>query len=119
MYSEIFAELAGVTMPPPLQPPQEPPNFDTGRHAGTYLGHEHEHEVLDHDGVPGLRWAVTGSPAEVMPTAEGEYETIAAGKDLLLYREPGQHRWRPATFVQLPDGRPGLYIGLRADTRAI
>ncbi|GIE86476.1 serine hydrolase domain-containing protein [Actinoplanes regularis] len=118
LYSEIFAELAGVAMPSPLHPPQGSSGFDTGHHVGTYLGYNHEHEVLDDDGVPSLRWAATGSLVDVMPTTEGEYEAIAAGGDLLLYREPGQRRWRPATFVQLPDGRSGLYIGLRAYIRA-
>jgi CubicO group peptidase (beta-lactamase class C family) len=118
LYREVFAELAGVTMPPALRPPADPAHFDTSRHAGVYQAHDYQNEVFDLDGAPGLRWAATGSVREVMPAAEGSYETVAAGEDLLLYREHGTHRWYPATFLHLPDGRPGLHIGLRVYAKA-
>nr|GID83039.1 hypothetical protein Ade03nite_19630 [Actinoplanes derwentensis] len=117
LYSEIFSALAGVAMPAPLRPPGDPAVFDIRRHTGVYRGHDYENEVLDRNGAPGLRWAARGPLREVMPAAGGEYETVAAGPDLLLYREPGGHRWHPATFTRLPDGRPGLHIGLRVYVR--
>jgi CubicO group peptidase (beta-lactamase class C family) len=118
LFTEIFAELADTDMPPALQPPAGEVDFDIRQHAGRYLGYNDERQVRDDDGVPGLRWAVTGSLRDVMPDIEGEYETAAAAHDLLLYREAGQHRWLPATFVLLSDGRPYLYEGLRAFPRA-
>ncbi|WP_412749698.1 serine hydrolase domain-containing protein [Krasilnikovia sp. M28-CT-15] len=115
---EIFAELAGVSLPPLLQPKSDPEPFDLERHAGVYQGFEDNIEVVRHEGVPLLRWTFSGSLADVMPTTEGEYETVVAGRDLLLHRDPGQTRWRPATFVRLPDGRPCLYAGNRAYPQA-
>jgi CubicO group peptidase (beta-lactamase class C family) len=117
LFHEIFTDRAGFGPPEPLRPPGEPASFDLRRHAGVYRGHDYVNEVVDDDGVPGLRWAATGSVRDVMPAAGGAYETVAAGEDLLLYREPGGRRWHPATFMVLPDGRPGLHIGLRAYVR--
>lgn len=119
LYGEIFAELAGISMPPPLRPPSEAPqSFELLRHVGSYRGYEDDNELVERDGKPLLRWSVSGSLVDVMPAVGGEYETVAAGPDLLLYREPGQDRWRPATFTRLTDGRPCLYIGFRAYPRA-
>ncbi|GAB1692743.1 serine hydrolase domain-containing protein [Krasilnikovia sp. M28-CT-15] len=118
LYNEIFTELAGISMPPALKPPAGPAEFDVERHAGTYGGIDAQHEVLLRGSLPCLRWAVVGGLTDVMPSTGGEYETVAAERDVLLYREPGFHRWVPATFVQLPDGRPYLYAGLRAYPRA-
>lgn len=115
LFNEIFAELAGVTMPPALRPPTETPQrFRLERHVGVYRSYEDANELVERAGEPLLRWSASGSLVDVMPTTEGEYETVAAGPDLLLFREPGQGRWRPATFVRLADGSPCLYVGLRA-----
>jgi CubicO group peptidase (beta-lactamase class C family) len=114
LFDEIFTELAGTRMPSPLQPPADPVDFDLRQHAGVYEGYNDEHRVVDDGGAPRLAWAVTGSLTDVMPVTSGEYETVAAAPDLLLYREPGQDRWFPATVTRLPDGRPCLYAGLRA-----
>lgn len=118
LFSEIFTELAGIATPAPLRPPAEPVAFDLRRHAGVYGGHDYQNHVVDRDGHPALRWTATGALRAVMPAASGDYETVAAGPDVLLFREPGAHRWLPATFLTLPDGRPGLHIGLRAYIRA-
>lgn len=115
--NEIFAEFAGVSLPPLLQPEPAPEPFDIQRHAGVYEGFEDNIEVVQREGVPLLRWSFFGSLADVMPTTEGEYETVTAGPDLLLHRDPGHGRWRPATFAQLPDGRPCLFAGSRAYPR--
>jgi CubicO group peptidase (beta-lactamase class C family) len=115
--TEIFAELAGVSLPQPLKPEPNPEPFDLEQHAGVYEGFEDNIEVVQRDGLPLLRWRFLGSLADAMPTTEGDYETVTAGRNLLFHRDPGHGRWRPASFAQLPDGRPCLFAGSRAYPR--
>ncbi|MGH9059131.1 MAG: serine hydrolase, partial [Acidimicrobiales bacterium] len=53
LYREIFAELAGVTMPHPLEPPSTPVTVDATRHLGVYERAGSLTEVLA--GEDGLR----------------------------------------------------------------
>jgi CubicO group peptidase (beta-lactamase class C family) len=58
LYSEIFAELAGISMPPPLQPPaKRPEKFELERHLGLYRGYEDDNELVDRDGAPLIIWS--------------------------------------------------------------
>lgn len=116
--TEIFTEYAGVALPAPLRPEPGAQPFDFERHAGSYQGFEDTIELVQRAGVPLLTWSFSGSLANFMPTTRGEYETAVAGADLLLYRDPGHGHWRPATFVELPDGRRCLFAGRRAYPRA-
>jgi CubicO group peptidase (beta-lactamase class C family) len=115
LVTEIAGHYAGLTPPAPPQPPDEPTSFDIARHAGVYQRTDRRIEVVGHRGDPLLRWTITGPLAELAPATTGEYETAPADENLLLYREPGQHRWGIAAFYHLPDGRPCLHESLRAN----
>jgi CubicO group peptidase (beta-lactamase class C family) len=117
LYREIFAELAGVEMPPPIEPPAAPADADITPHLGRYERAGVLIEVLSgtekHDG-PTLRTTVTGPLAEITPEPVEEYRMTPADPDLWLVRSPGTQTWAPVTFYALPTGENYLHFGVRA-----
>jgi dipeptidyl aminopeptidase/acylaminoacyl peptidase/CubicO group peptidase (beta-lactamase class C family) len=117
LYREIFAELAGVEMPPPIEPPAEPADADITPHLGSYERAGVRMEVLNgtdkHEG-PTLRTTVTGPIAEITADPVEEHPMTPAGPDLWLVRAPGQQTWAPVTFYALPTGEKYLHFGVRA-----
>ncbi|HEY6496690.1 MAG TPA: serine hydrolase [Trebonia sp.] len=117
LYREIFAELAGVEMPPPIEPPAAPADADITPHLGRYERAGVLMEVLngtaDHEG-PTLRTTVTGPIAKITPNPVEEHPMTPAGPDLWLVRQPGTRTWSPITFYALPTGERYLHFGVRA-----
>jgi hypothetical protein len=121
LYREIFAELAGVEMPAPIEPPAEPVEADIAPHLGTYERAGVLMEVLagsEKTEGPTLRTTVTGPIAEMIPDPVTEYAMTPAGPDLWLVREPGTQTWAPVTFYALPTGEKYLHFGVRATPKA-
>ncbi|MET0233513.1 MAG: serine hydrolase [Kibdelosporangium sp.] len=114
LYREIFAALAGVTMPAPLSPPAEPVTVDLDRHVGTYERASSLIEVFRDDDGLRLRTTVTGPLAEMMPDKSQEYPMVPVNADLFLILEPGMQAWLPVTFYELPTGERYLHFGVRA-----
>ena len=73
LYREIFAELAGVEMPHPLEPPAEPVDGRRGAVPGTYERASVRLDVLERDGMPILRTEITGPLAALVPETVHEY----------------------------------------------
>jgi hypothetical protein len=121
LYREIFAALAGVEMPAPIEPPAEPVQADITPHLGRYERAGVAEEVLagtdKHDG-PTLRTTLSGPVAEMMPDPVSEYPMTPAGPDLWLVREPGTQTWATITFYALPTGEKYLHFGVRATPKA-
>jgi hypothetical protein len=116
LYREIFAELAGVTMPKPLAPPADVPAVDISRHAGSYERASARMEVFAGGGSPRLRLTLTGPIAELVPDPVEEYELVAVDPsgDLFVVREPSSLTWTPVTFYALPTGEQYVHFGVRA-----
>ncbi len=116
LYREIFAELAGVAMPSPLEPPADVPIVDITRHAGTYERASARIEVFAGDEAPRMRVTITGPIAELMPDPVEQYDLIAVNPsgDLFLIREPSALTWVPVTFYALPTGEQYVHFGVRA-----
>ena len=127
LYTEIFAELAGVAMPPAIQPPpvsanEGPVDADITPHLGNYERAGVLMEVLasteKHDG-PTLRTTVTGPLAAMVPDPVDEYAMTPVRPDLWLVREPGTETWAPVTFYALPTGEKYLHFGVRATPKVV
>jgi dipeptidyl aminopeptidase/acylaminoacyl peptidase/CubicO group peptidase (beta-lactamase class C family) len=116
LYGEIFAELAGITMPKPLSPPEEPVEADIAPHVGTYERASTRMEVLAGDDGPRMKATVTGPLAEVLPEKERvqEYPLVPIRENLYAVRQPGTRTWIPVTFYQLATGERYMHFGVRA-----
>ncbi|HEX6341055.1 serine hydrolase [Umezawaea sp.] len=111
LYGEVFAELAGVTVPTPLEPPAEPVAVDVTPLLGTYERAGARLEVLD---GPVLRTTVTGALADLAPEPTQEYEMRAVRENLFVVKDPKVRTWTPVWFYSLPTGERYLHFGVRA-----
>lgn len=114
LFREIFAELAGLTMPPPLAPPAEPVRVDADRHLGTYERASTRLEVLRGEDGPVLRMTVTGPLAGMVPDTVREYPLVPVEEDLFAVQDPDTGSWMAVTFYGLPTGERYLHFGVRA-----
>ncbi|MEU4195808.1 serine hydrolase [Kribbella sp. NPDC026611] len=116
LYREIFASLADVEMPAPLEPPAEPVEVDARRHVGRYERASVQEEVFMDDDGPVLRTTITGPLAELLPEPTQEHRLIPVDTsgDLYVTRQPGSLTWSPVTFYSLPTGEKYLHTGVRA-----
>jgi dipeptidyl aminopeptidase/acylaminoacyl peptidase/CubicO group peptidase (beta-lactamase class C family) len=119
LYSEIFAELADVTIPDQIAPPAEPFEADIAPHAGTYERMSVRIEVAAGDDGPVMKTTVTGPLAELVPEKdrEQEYTLVPVSENLYVVREPGTRTWIAVTFYELPTGERYLHFGARATPR--
>jgi dipeptidyl aminopeptidase/acylaminoacyl peptidase/CubicO group peptidase (beta-lactamase class C family) len=114
LYREIFAELAGVAMPQPLEPPSAPVTVDATRHLGVYERAGSLTEVLKGENGLRLRHTVTGPLADLMPEKTREFDLVPVSDTLFVFREPGAANWTPVVFYTLPTGEPYVHYGVRA-----
>ncbi|MEV5571876.1 serine hydrolase domain-containing protein [Spirillospora sp. NPDC052269] len=116
LFSEIFAELAGVAMPAPLEPSAEPVPDDTSRYVGVYERASTRMEVFERDGGLVLRSVATGELAAMLPEAERwqEEPLLPLEPGVFVVRRPGSRGWFPVTFYELADGTPYVHTGIRA-----
>ena len=122
LYTEVFAELAGVAVPPAIQPPAEPVDADITPHLGRYERAGVLMEVLastDKHSGPTLRTTVTGPLAAMVPDPVDEYAMTPVRPGLWLVREPGTETWAPVTFYALPTGEKYLHFGVRATPKVV
>ncbi|MFI5953970.1 serine hydrolase [Cryptosporangium sp. NPDC051539] len=112
LFREIFAEVAGVTVPRPFAPPPEPYDGDVTPFAGTYERAGVRMEVASNP--PRLRTTITGPLAELEPDTVHEYAMVPAGPAVFAVKPPEAENWIPVTFYALPTGEPYLHFGVRA-----
>jgi CubicO group peptidase (beta-lactamase class C family) len=120
LFREVFSELAGVSMPHPLEPPTEPVAVDPSPYVGTYERASVRMEVLAADADHAqarLRTTVTGTLAELSPEPPQEYAMVPVGPDLFVVRPPESENWMPVTFYALPTGERYMHFGARATRR--
>ncbi|GAA4533306.1 hypothetical protein GCM10023192_26550 [Amycolatopsis samaneae] len=114
LYREIFAELAGVAMPAPLEPAATPPAVDHSAYLGTYERAATRIEVLDGEPGPRIRITTTGPLAHLMPDPVKEFDLVPVDDTLFVCREPGATRWTSVKFYDLETGERYVHLGVRA-----
>ncbi|MFK0248199.1 serine hydrolase [Amycolatopsis azurea] len=114
LYREIFAELADVAMPKPLEPPATPVTVDGSKHVGVYERAGVLMEVLSEGDGLRLRQTVTGPLADLVPEKTQEFDLVPVADSLYVCREPGAQTWTPVTFYTLSTGEPYVHYGVRA-----
>ncbi|HET9143166.1 serine hydrolase [Actinophytocola sp.] len=117
LYREIFAEVAGVTMPDAFAPPAEPVEVDVTPYAGVYERAGVRMEVESGPDGPLLRTTITGPLAELVPDPVEEYPLVGVGPALFAVRAPQTRTWMPVTFYELATGERYLHFGVRATPR--
>ncbi|MEV0094454.1 serine hydrolase [Streptomyces sp. NPDC050738] len=114
LFRELFAELAGIDMPRPIEPPAEPVEVDASRHLGCYERAGARIDILD--GAQGLRLrqTVTGPLAAMVPEPVQEVALVPVTDELFVVRPPGSRAWTAVTFYSLPTGEKYVHYGVRA-----
>ena len=121
LYREMFADLAGVAMPAPLEPPTAPDSgpagLDLSRYVGTYERTSVRTEVLEVDGALVLRQTDTAQLMGEDENATHEYPLVPVAENLFVLRAPGTVTWVPVTYYTLDDGSAYLHYGVRANPK--
>jgi CubicO group peptidase (beta-lactamase class C family) len=116
LFSELLAELAGVTMPAPVEPPAQPVRVDPARYVGVYERASVRIEVTERDGALVSTTSLTGELARVLdePPIEETLVPVDPAEELFVSRPEEDERWDPTVFFTLPDGQRYLHSGARA-----
>lgn len=111
---EVFADVAGVTVPESLAAPATPFEADIVPHLGTYERESVRMEVLDDGEGPLLRTTVLGALAAMVPDPVDEYRLVPVSENLFVVRQPESKYWTPVTFYALDTGQRYVHFGARA-----
>ncbi len=114
LFQEIFADVAGVTVPAPLAPADHPPAVDAARYTGVYERAGARADICCADGKLTIRHTVTGPLAayETSPAREAALIPVDDGK--FVFQMPGTRTWVPVTFYTLETGEQYVHYGARA-----
>jgi CubicO group peptidase (beta-lactamase class C family) len=135
VFSEVFGDLTGVTMPPPPRPADGVPGSGSGpeaagqpartpgvadleRYAGHYERMSRQFDVSVRDGRLAMDLTMTGNLAALVD-AEPENlllypaEPADSSGTRFVLRSRDDEPWAPVSFDQLADGTPYLYMSGR------
>jgi CubicO group peptidase (beta-lactamase class C family) len=114
LYSEIFEQLAGIVIPPRVEPVASPPSFDPAKYCGRYERESMAHEVV----LRGNDLVMINLPSGVLKTAMGadsiEGPLIPFETDVFLSSMPSVSGYLPAVFYDSADGACYLHFAGRA-----
>ncbi len=116
LFTDLFSELVGVSLPMPMTPPEQPIPIDAARHMGRYINSELTLEVLKRDGKFVLRHAVTASMAEQAERVDErtvwESEMVPVTEHYFAARSDESGPWDSVHFYSLPNASQYLhYLG--------
>ena len=114
LFVELFRELAGVQVPGAFEPPPQPLAVDINPFVGAYLREGVAITVTQRNGVPHLRYELTGGMKDFSPPLEVDLIPVTE----TVFAAPGSGvvnaDWMPVVFSTLPDGTGCAYLGMRA-----
>jgi len=139
VFSEVFGDLTGVTMPPPPRPADGLPGSGSGpeaggqpagtpgvpdleRYAGYYERMSRQFDVSVRDGQLRMALTMTGNLAALVDAEPEDLllypaeATDSAGTRFVL-RSGDDEPWAPVSFDRLADGTPYLYMSGRVAPR--
>jgi hypothetical protein len=116
LFGELLAELAGVTMPAPVEPPARPVVVDPAPYVGLYERASVRMEIAAGDGVLSSTVSLTGQLAELLdqPPEETTLVPVDPAEELFVSRLDADERWSPTVFFTLPGGQRYAHSGARA-----
>ncbi len=83
LYSDLFRELVaglgGITMPPPFEAPEVAPDVDITPYLGSYSREGVDITIMATESGPRIRYAFTGTMAELSPPIEGDLLPVSPG----------------------------------------
>lgn len=114
LYSEIFGELAGITVPTDYAPPAEPFVEDFSDIYGTYDRAGVTMEFFEQEGKPRMRTTLTGPLAALLPDPVEEHWLTPVRKNEFAMRPEGTQGWHSMVFYKLDSGEQYVHYGVRA-----
>lgn len=117
LYREVFAGLAGISLPERFGPPAEPVDVDVTPYVGRYERTSVQMDVEQGPDGPVLRTTLLGPLAELEPDPVEEHPMVPVAPGLFAIRPEGMETWVPVTFYDLPTGEPYVHMGARATPR--
>jgi hypothetical protein len=116
LFREVFAELAGVAMPRPLQPASDgAPADGVADWLGTYERVGMRTEVRRRDGRLVMRCVDTTPGAGEDEDAEQEFDLLPVRDGLYVIRAPEVRTWAPVVFYRLADGSRRMHHHVRSN----
>jgi CubicO group peptidase (beta-lactamase class C family) len=119
LFAEIFAEYAGVRIPPGHEPATGV-DVDLDRHTGRYERTSVRFDVYVRAGALHLNAAMTGDRAKFSYDGPQEFVLYPADSsgDRFVYRPHGTEPWTPVLFGQLDGLGPYVFTGGRLTLKA-
>lgn len=113
--TDVFAEVAGIAVPAPVEPTPDAPLGDVGDYLGHYGRASLETDVyLDGERLM-LRTTSTGPLAELDENPVEEHELFPIRDGAYALRRPPSEQWTPVVFYRLADGKRYVHYGARAN----
>lgn len=118
LFTELFAELADIHMPPLPEAPQVPPHLDLSLYAGAYERLNIRYDLAVKDGALAGTVTQSGPLAELLPRPVQNVSLVPVDATTFLATTEGLTAPMPAAFFEFEDGRPRyLHVGARANRR--
>jgi len=120
LFSEIFGEYAGLTVPAGPEPVTGPPGADLHRHAGRYERTSRRYDLSVRDGRLHVSSSMTGDRAALSDDTVEEFDLYPADGtgDAFVGRVYDHQPWSALVFDRLGDQTPYMYLGGRITPRA-
>jgi CubicO group peptidase (beta-lactamase class C family) len=118
LFTELFAELAGIAMPPMPVLPETPLEIDLAPYAGTYKRLGIELELVVDGGTLAGTATMTGPMASMNPNPVQQLTLTPVDTETFLVTGMGAASAMPSVFYDFVDGKPSyLHFGARTHPR--
>ena len=117
LYTEVFAELGGIAMPPAPEPTGDAPDFDPADYVGRYVREGVEMVVAEAEDGLSMTTTSTSELAKSMDSEPTVMTLRPFQRDVFLTSMPGGGAAFPAVFFSLEDGSRYLHLGARSTPR--